>query len=213
MDRGAATIIIITLNIIILIVCVCVRASASLPLHVSLKVKLIPLGNFCIRSSVSLRTAPHPIHQRCSLKCIELQRLCLYLLLLCSPLLMLPLHLSLLYFLGSPLVHIFCDVHWSLVISCSSAAALVRLSFRQQPQSICYLRKGGERVDKCPLPCSLSPLTWNHTSIRTLIIPFDGKRGSSAAALDRSFTHSSPLQRYVLPEARIKLIRSKLTEH
>ncbi|XP_044031593.1 uncharacterized protein LOC122866258 isoform X1 [Siniperca chuatsi] len=70
----------------------------------------------------------------------------------------------------------------SLAISCSSAAALVLLSLRHQPQSTLYLRRGGERVDKRPLPCSLSPLTWNHISIHTLIIPFDEKRGSSTAA-------------------------------
>lgn len=61
----AATIIPVTLNIIVLSVFVClsVRLSFCCSSSVSLKGKDTPLGNYCMRSSVSLRTAPSPRHQ------------------------------------------------------------------------------------------------------------------------------------------------------
>lgn len=67
----------------------------------------------------------------------------------------------------------FFDLPQCLVVSCSCAAALVLFSLWHKPRSTHYLRKGGECVAKCPFLCSLSPLTWNHISIHTLIIPFD----------------------------------------
>lgn len=61
----AATIIPVTLNIIVLSVFVClsVRLSFCCSSSVSLKGKDTPLGNYCMRSSISLRTAPSPRHQ------------------------------------------------------------------------------------------------------------------------------------------------------
>lgn len=67
----------------------------------------------------------------------------------------------------------FFDLPQCLVVSCSFAAALVLFSLWHKPRSTHYLRKRGECVAKCPFLCSLSPLTGNHISIHTLIIPFD----------------------------------------
>lgn len=69
------------------------------------------------------------------------------------------------------------------MISCSSTAAFVFFSLRHQHYSIRYMRRRGEHVDKRPLLCSLSPHTWSHISVPTLIILFNEKLSSSDAAL------------------------------